>query len=187
MKKSNRAVFLDRDGTLIRERHYLSDPAKLSLFQGAPSALKDLRKAGWKLILVTNQSGLARGYFKLADLRRVHEALRRRLQQSGVRLDAIYVCPHGPRSRCSCRKPKPGLLRRAARDFGLDLKKCIMVGDKRADIRAGRSAGTKTVLVRTGYGRKQKGFSEKPGRHFQAAGLAQAVRWILKTSNERKN
>ncbi len=146
------AVFMDRDGTLVRERGYLADPDELELLPGVPGALQNLRAAGFALIVISNQSGVGRGLFPLT---RVHEAmarLRRLLRDHGVELDAIYFCPHRPDEGCTCRKPGPGLLERAAVDQGLALGRSVMIGDKLIDAEAGRRSGGRGVLVRTGYG-----------------------------------
>ncbi len=117
MKK--RAVFLDRDGVLIRDAEYLGDPKDMRVLKGAVPALRLLREAGFKLVVVTNQSGVARGYFTMADVRRVHAALKKALAKCGARWDAVYVSPHGPDSAHPWRKPKPGMLKAAARRLGI--------------------------------------------------------------------
>lgn len=145
-------LLLDRDGTINREVHYLSDPNEVDLLPGAAEAIRRVRKLGWKAVVVTNQTGLARGYFDEATLEAIHERLRALLLERGAELDALYYCPHLPEEECDCRKPKTGLLERAARELGVPLERSVMVGDKPADIGAGRNAGIPTVLVRTGYG-----------------------------------
>lgn len=169
-----RAVFLDRDGVIIKDMDYLSRPEDLRLLPGAARALRALRRAGYKTIVVSNQSGVARGYFTEAALRRVHAALRRRL--GTARPDAIYYCPHGPDDGCACRKPGIAMLRAAARRFKLDLTASWMVGDKRSDVLAGRRAGCRTILVRTGK-------AEKAVADHECRDLAAAARWILTTSS----
>lgn len=149
-----RAVFLDRDGTLIRDRQYDFRPDALELVPGAGPALRRLRAAGFRLVVVTNQSGVARGYFDEAAVRAVHRRLAALLAVAGAPLDACYYCPHhpaGPVSRyavdCACRKPRPGLLLGAAADLAIDLARSWMVGDIWDDCRAGAAAGCRTVLV----------------------------------------
>ena len=149
---SQGAVFLDRDGTVIIERHYLSDPAQVELIPGAGAALRRLRQLGLKLVIVTNQSAIGRGLCDQRQLDAVHARLEQLLADEGVRLDAIYYCPHTPDDGCACRKPAPGLIERAVRELQLDPRRCCVIGDKRCDLEAGRSAGMRTVLVRTGYG-----------------------------------
>lgn len=151
-----RFVLLDRDGTINRERHYLSEPDQLELCPNAGPGLRRMLELGLGLIVVTNQSGIARGYFDEAKLREIHERLRQMLRLEGVLLHGIYACPHGPDDQCRCRKPGTGLAERAAADFGLDLSECFMIGDKACDIDLGRSVNATTLLVRTGYGKESE-------------------------------
>ncbi|MFJ4982133.1 D-glycero-alpha-D-manno-heptose-1,7-bisphosphate 7-phosphatase [Streptomyces coeruleorubidus] len=148
------AVFLDRDGTVTEPRHYPARPADLVLAPGVGPALRRLQRQGWSLVLVTNQSGLARGLFSLRTLDAMHRYLRTLLTSHGVRLDGIYVCPHHPDGavdglsfRCACRKPNAGLLVVAAEELDLDLASSWMVGDFASDIDAGRRAGCRTAWV----------------------------------------
>lgn len=152
-----RAVFLDRDGTLVRPRHYPSQPQDLVLFDGIAPSLRTLQAAGFRLVVITNQSGLAHDYFSEDDLARMHDYLRRMLEEHSVRLDAIYYCPHHPDGvvpalaiSCDCRKPRPGMLLRAAHDLRLDLAASWFLGDILDDVEAGNSAGCRTVLVDLG-------------------------------------
>jgi histidinol-phosphate phosphatase family protein len=146
------AVFLDRDGTVIVERHYLSDPEGVELLPGAAEALRALQRRGLPLVLITNQSPIGRGLFGPERLEAIHARLRELLAGAGVRLDGIYYCPHTPEEGCACRKPRSGLLERAARELDLDLARSFVIGDKGCDIDAGRRVGAMTILVRTGYG-----------------------------------
>lgn len=153
------AVFLDRDGTLIEEVHYLADPDQVRLIPGAAEAVRALNGAGALVIVVTNQAGVARGYFPESRVAEVHERLSRLLAERGAKVDAYYHCPHHPtegagayRGECACRKPKPGMLLTAARDFDIDLARSWMIGDKACDAGAGAAAGCRTLLVRTGHG-----------------------------------
>jgi D-glycero-D-manno-heptose 1,7-bisphosphate phosphatase len=173
-----RAVFLDRDGVLVEERDYLSRPDQLSVLPGVPKALKELRAAGYKLVVVTNQSGVARGYFSLAMLGRIHRELKRRLAESGAKWDALYFSPHGPDSAHPWRKPGIGMLKAAKKRFGLDLKSSFFVGDTTADVQTALNAGCTAILVRTGHGgRDGKHPKAKPDK--TCADLAAATRWIL--------
>jgi D-glycero-D-manno-heptose 1,7-bisphosphate phosphatase len=147
-----RFVALDRDGTLIAERHYLAEPGQVELIPGAAAGLRRLAGLGLGLVVVTNQSGVGRGYFDLPQLDLVHRRLGQLLAEEGVRLDGIYVCPHTPEDDCTCRKPRPGLLERAATELGFHPRDGFMVGDKACDIEVGRRVGATTFLVRTGYG-----------------------------------
>jgi D-glycero-D-manno-heptose 1,7-bisphosphate phosphatase len=151
-KRRPRFVVLDRDGTIIQERHYLSDPDQVSLIPGAAAALHELQQLGLRLVLITNQSGIGRGYFDHKQLESVHVRLAQLLKNEGVRLDGVYVCPHKPDDDCDCRKPKLGLLEKAASELGLVLEQGIVIGDKISDIEMGRAAHALTILVRTGYG-----------------------------------
>lgn len=149
---SHRAALLDRDGTLIVERHYLSDPEAVELLPGAAAGLREMRRLGFRLVVVTNQSGLSRGYFDAEGLTAIHARLEDLLAAQGVTLDGIYVCPHLPEQGCACRKPAPGLVLRAATDLGFDPTASIVVGDKPCDVDLGEAVGARPFLVRTGYG-----------------------------------
>jgi D-glycero-D-manno-heptose 1,7-bisphosphate phosphatase len=142
-----RAVFLDRDGTLMIDRGYLADPAGVELVPGATHALSALRELGALLVLVSNQSGLARGMVKRDEHARVHARFCELLALEGVVLDGAYYCEHGPDDGCECRKPRDGLLRTAARMLDVDLARSVMVGDKGSDVAAGRAAGCATALL----------------------------------------
>jgi D-glycero-D-manno-heptose 1,7-bisphosphate phosphatase len=177
------AVFLDRDGTLVIERGYLSDPADIALLPGVAHALRKLQAAGYPLVVVSNQSGVGRGLFPES---RVHEAmaqLRLALRARGVELDAIYFCPHRPDAGCDCRKPGVALLERAADDLQLALKRSAMVGDKLLDVETGHNAGAFGLLVRTGYGKGEEqqiaGGEDgvRPDAIFE--GVPAAAEWIL--------
>lgn len=141
-----RAVFLDRDGTIIRDGHYLADPAGVELIVGAAAALRALAKAGFKLVVVSNQSGLARGIIAPAAHDAVHARFVEVLAAEGVALDAVYYCAHGPDDGCDCRKPRAGMISRAVVEHGIDAASSFMIGDKRSDIEAGRAAGCRTVF-----------------------------------------
>ena len=175
----NRAVFLDRDGTIIEDKDYLHLPEEVVIYPGAGAALRRLQDAGFKLILVTNQSGVGRGYFPLEDVHRVHEHLARELAKDGVRFEKIYIAPEAPDAPSRGRKPSPQFLFDARDECQLDLAQCYMIGDKLIDLECGWNAGVKqSLLVRTGYGAKV----EKNGGLKNAVvvdGLAQAVEWIL--------
>lgn len=150
------AVFLDRDGTLVVERGYLTDPEDIELIPGVPEALRDLRSAGYLLVVISNQSGVGRGFFSEETVHAAMARLRGALRERGVELDAIYFCPHRPEAGCPCRKPGTGLLERAEGDLELDLSRSVMVGDKLLDAETGRRAGARGLLVRTGYGRDEE-------------------------------
>lgn len=153
------AVFVDRDGTLVREVGYLSDPAGLELLPGVATALRTLRDAGYPVVVVSNQAGVGRGRFPLARVHETMAALRVALRAEGVELDAITFCPHSPDEGCACRKPGTALLERAADDLLISLRDSVMIGDKRLDAATGQAAGGLGVLVRTGYGREEEALS----------------------------
>lgn len=167
---SSVAVFLDRDGTLLEDHGHLDDPGRVSLLSGVPEALRELRAAGFKLVLVSNQSGVGRGWLSKAKLEAVHEMLLRKLAEQGLSLDAAYYCEHAPEHGCSCRKPRPGLLLNAASDLQLDLRRCWMVGDKRSDAQAGVAAGARAIELRL------DATDEKP---WSARGITAATAAIL--------
>ena len=150
------AVFLDRDGTLVKEVGYLSDPADLEILNGVPAALRALRAAGYALVVVSNQSGVGRGFFGQDRVHAAMARLRTGLRAAGVELDAIYFCPHRPDAGCTCRKPGIGLIERAADDQQLSLRDSAMIGDKVIDALTGLHAGMAAYLVRTGYGRDEE-------------------------------
>jgi D-glycero-D-manno-heptose 1,7-bisphosphate phosphatase len=176
----SRAVFLDRDGTLIEERDYLKDPEQVAVFPGA-AALSSLQKAGFKLFVISNQSGVGRGYFTLKDVERVNERMTQDLARSGVRFDKIYIAPEAPGQPSRGRKPSPQFLFDARDEFGLDLAGSYIIGDKLIDLECGWNAGVKaSILVRTGYGRKLA--QESPAqltKAFVAEDLPAAAKWIL--------
>lgn len=153
----NRAVFLDRDGTIVAEKNYLHRPEDVEVFPGAGAALKRLRDAGFKLFMVSNQSGVGRGYFTMADVERVNAHLCAELARDGVRFEKIYIAPEAPDMPSRGRKPSPQFLFDARDEFGLDLAHSYMVGDKLIDLECGWNAGVKqSLLVRTGYGAKEE-------------------------------
>ncbi|HZO85654.1 MAG TPA: HAD family hydrolase [Verrucomicrobiae bacterium] len=178
----NKAVFLDRDGTLIEDKDYLSRPEEVVIYPGVPDALRRLANAGFKLVIVTNQSGVGRGYFTLADVENVHRYLSDELQRHGVRFERIYVAPEAPDQASRGRKPSPQFLFDARDEFGIDLTRSYIVGDKLIDLACGWNAGVKrAILVRTGYGHKveaQK--TSELARAVVVDDFATAADWILK-------
>ena len=182
------AVFLDRDGTINEQMGYINHISRFVLLPGVIQAIRRLNSLQVPVVVVTNQSGLARGYFPESLLQTVHEEMRRQLQAEGAHVDGIYVCPHHPEARqerfrqnCTCRKPKTGLLEQAAAELKLDLSRSYMVGDRWSDLRCGAAAGTATVLVRTGYGRGEElyiGPQEPLQPDYVADDLLAATAWI---------
>ena len=172
-----RAVFLDRDGTLIEEREYLSQPDQVALYAGAGKALRRLREAGFLLVLVSNQSGVGRGYFTMNNVARVNARLGELLAEEGAALDRIYVAPEAPEQPSRGRKPSPQFLYDARDELGFDLAASYMVGDKKIDLECGWNAGVKhSILVRTGYGRK---FEREAAKAAVVDDLKGAAEWIL--------
>jgi D-glycero-D-manno-heptose 1,7-bisphosphate phosphatase len=166
------AVFFDRDGTLMEETHYCSDPSQVKLYPGVLDALHKLKQAGFRTFVVTNQSGIGRGLITEAQYRAVEAELLRQIGE-GL-LDASYFCPDAPGLPSLRRKPEPGMLLEAAADFGIDLARSYLIGDKSADIECGRRAGASTILVLTGYGAEQVCRPD-----FTAPGVVQAVQLVL--------
>lgn len=177
-----RAVFLDRDGTLIEERHYLHRPEDVNFFPGAIASLQRLTAAGYRLMMVTNQSGVGRGYFTMADVLRVHQHMAAMLSQHGVSFDEFYVAPEAPEQPSRGRKPAPAFLWDARDTFGLDLAGSYMVGDKLIDLECGWNAGVKeSILVRTGYGEQVwRSAGERLKTAIVAEGLPQVADYILR-------
>ena len=152
----HKAIFMDRDGTVSEEVGYMYHAGLYKPFPWAGPAVRRINESGMKAILVTNQSGVGRGYFDEALVGQVHEILRAELAQSNAKLDAVYYCPHEPEAACDCRKPMPGMLLRAQRELGIDLSQSYMIGDKQVDVETGHAAGAKSILVLTGYGREER-------------------------------
>jgi D-glycero-D-manno-heptose 1,7-bisphosphate phosphatase len=187
MSGLRRAVFLDRDGTIVEEAGYPDRLERIVFFPFTVDAIRTLNGGGFAVVLVTNQSGIARGIVPEPFVAEAHGYIADRLRAGGAGIDAVYYCPHHPdatdpalRGPCDCRKPQPGLLRRAAADLGLDLSRSFMVGDRWKDIGAGQAAGVRGVLVRTGVGREQEqqAAARLPGAVI-VDDLAAAAAWIL--------
>lgn len=189
-----RAVFIDRDGTISEEVGYINHPSRFRIFPYAAPAVRLLNERGWLAILVTNQAGVARGYFSEEMIHTVHDRLVNELARNGARLDAIYYCAHHPsvgespyRLDCDCRKPKPGLIRRAAEEFNIDLAASWMIGDRYGDIELALNAGVRRAFVMSGYGRGEWEYQRESWRHqpeLVAEDLFQAVLAVLDRSNE---
>jgi histidinol-phosphate phosphatase family protein len=180
VKGKARAVFVDRDGVLVEEVDYLVEPDQLKLIGGSAAALKSLRRAGYKLIVISNQSAVARGMLSLRGLGLITARLKKMLGREGARLDAFYYCVHHPQFTrpCACRKPGQALVKQAAKRFHLDLSSSYFVGDTTTDMATARRAGMTALLVRTGYGGKDGGYRARPHKTFRR--LSSAAAWILK-------
>jgi D-glycero-D-manno-heptose 1,7-bisphosphate phosphatase len=179
---SQPAVFLDRDGTINEEMGYINHLSRFRLLPQAAPAIRRLNEAGVKVVVVTNQSGAARGYFPPALVDKVHAHLKQLLAAGGAHLDGIYACLHGPADGCDCRKPRPTLMEQAARDLDLDLARSYAVGDRYKDIETAANAGARGILVLTGYGRGEYEYLRAEQRAHPvhvASDLLEAVEWIL--------
>ena len=184
MATSKAAVFLDRDGVVIEEVDYLCRPEQLKLIPGAARAIARLRRAGFKVVLITNQSGVARGFLTLKTLREVHALLKQRLAAQGAALDGLYFCPHLPAKAggkgCACRKPGLALLQKARKRFRLDFARSYFVGDSTTDVLTAKRAGCTAVLVRTGKAGRDGVYRAKP--HRVCRDLAAAADWMLRAA-----
>ena len=190
------AVFLDRDGTINEQMGYINHISRFQLLPGVGAAIARLNRQGMPVVVVTNQSGLARGYFPAALLEAVHEKMFRELAEAGAQIDALYLCPHHPeakearyRQACDCRKPKTGMLEQAARELGLDLGRSYVIGDRWSDLRCGAAVGASTILVLTGYGRGDAcyiGPTQAVQPDFIAEDLTAAVDWLLVREADRR-
>ncbi|MDI6703313.1 MAG: D-glycero-beta-D-manno-heptose 1,7-bisphosphate 7-phosphatase [bacterium] len=191
MIRNKRAVFLDRDGTINEDLDYVIDPSHFKLLDKVLDGMRLLQQNYFKIIVISNQSGVSRGYFTIHQVDNFHRKMRDELKKGGIEVDGIYFCPHYKNGKvkeyaidCLCRKPNPGLILQAANDFQLDLKRCFMVGDKILDVEAGIKAGCKSILVLTGKGKEElknrKAWEIHP--HYITRDLLDAAYWIIKTS-----
>ncbi len=189
------AVFLDRDGTINEQMGYINHICRFQLLPGAAEAIGKLNDASIPVVVVTNQSGLARGYFPESLLGDVHGKMEKQLAEKGAHVDGIYICPHHPeakeekfRENCNCRKPKTGLFEAAVKDLNIDLAGSYVVGDRWSDLKAAHKCGAKGILVLTGYGRgdyEYIGPQQQVQPHFVAEDLDRAVEWILSDLKEK--
>jgi histidinol-phosphate phosphatase family protein len=182
MPAKNRAVFVDRDGTLNINIDYLSDPARYQLYPGVASGLKMLRDAGFIIVVVTNQSGIGRGIFDERTLEMIHLRMKELLALEGASVDAIYFCPHHPNDRCACRKPGTALFERAVRELDIDPESSFVIGDTELDVGAGKKMGAMTALVPEPRHRartlgEMKNWNARPD--FVGEDFLDAVRWVL--------
>jgi histidinol-phosphate phosphatase family protein len=175
---SQRAVFLDRDGVLMHDANYVGQVERVVILDDAPAALARLQAAGFRLFVVTNQSGVGRGYFPREAVDQIHALLDKTFAGAGAHIERYFVCPHHPEDGCECRKPKPKHLLEAAREYGLNLAACFMIGDRRSDVECGQNAGARTVLVLTGAGRETLAEGAAHPDHV-AADVGAAADWIL--------
>jgi D-glycero-D-manno-heptose 1,7-bisphosphate phosphatase len=182
----NRAIFLDRDGTMIAEKNYLCRVEDVEIFPATPAGLKKLRAAGFKLFIVSNQSGVGRGYFTMADVDKVNQFICGELARDGIRFEKIYIAPEKPDAPSRGRKPSPQFLFDARDEFNLNLAECFLVGDKLIDLECGWNAGVKkSILVRTGYGTElERKEPENISRAIVADDLDKAAEWILQSNSK---
>lgn len=173
-----RAVFLDRDGVIIAEVNYLRRVEQMRVLRGTPEGISLLRRAGFKVIVISNQSAVARGYVTRRALEGIHKELRRRLKAEGAALDAVYFCPHHPDAACRCRKPALGMIKAAQKRFKIDLKNSFFIGDSTTDMKTAFNAGCAGILVRTGKGGRDGNYRVKP--HRKCRNLFAAARWITR-------
>lgn len=191
MEKTRRAVFLDRDGVLNEDRNYIWKPEDFVLSPGAVEALATLQAAGFLLVVVTNQSGIARGFFTENDYQNLTAYMRGLLEGYGIRLAGVYHCPHHPvygkgpyRVSCGCRKPQPGLILQASEELGIDVRRSFLVGDKQSDMEAGRTAGVgRCILVRTGHALDKK---DMAAADICLNDLREASDWIISHSKTQQ-
>ncbi|OGR92446.1 MAG: hypothetical protein A2992_07670 [Elusimicrobia bacterium RIFCSPLOWO2_01_FULL_59_12] len=181
MVKKKPLLLIDRDGTLITEQDYLKDPRKVRFLSGSIAGLRRLSDAGYQMVVVSNQSGIGRGLMTQRDVQRVTRRFLGMLTARGIRMAGVYWCPHHPTAGCACRKPKLGLIRKAARRLKRSWKGCISVGDKWCDVALGRRTGGRGILVMTGYGRRSlRETGRHPAADFTARNFQSAAHWILK-------
>lgn len=167
-------VVLDRDGTINVDRHYLSDPAQLEFAPGAVGGLQKLSAAGCRLIIITNQSGVGRGFFDLQQLERVHDTLRRMLEDIGVSVEGVYVCPHAPDAGCGCRKPESGLMELAAKELKFNPARSFVIGDKESDVQFGLRCGATTILI------DSHGEQACSQACYRVRDLLEAAEWVVR-------
>lgn len=177
----NRAVFLDRDGTIARDVHYCRTPEDFELLPTVPEAIKVLNASGFKVVVITNQSGIARGYFTEETLAQIHKKMVDELKKHGASVDSIYYCPHQPDEGCECRKPRTALFRQATKELDIDLTRSYVIGDMQMDIDAGKTLGCQTVLVTTGLNNANE-VANSPD--YSADTLLQAAQWITSQPKE---
>lgn len=183
-----KAVFLDRDGTINVDPGYLGDPEKFHFLPGVVNALTRLREAGYLIFVISNQSGIARGFFRDEDLKKIHDKMTTALRAQGIALDGIYYCPHHPAEQCSCRKPSPKMVLEASRSYDIELRDSYFIGDRTSDIETGKNAGCRTILVLTGAGEEAyAALSKSQQPDHVARDLSGAVSWMLDRPEKGKN
>ena len=172
-------ILLDRDGTIIVDKHYLSDPEGVELFPNSAQGLKAMQDAGYELLVTTNQSGIGRGFYSEEDMHAVNERMVELLAEHGVYIKALYFCPHAPDHDCDCRKPAPGMFDQAIAEFGMTPEECYVIGDKLCDVELGMARKAKSILVRTGKGQKEEPLCVDKADYI-ADDLLDAANFIIK-------
>ncbi|MEM2869030.1 MAG: HAD family hydrolase [Thermoplasmata archaeon] len=188
MSVKKKAVFVDRDGTLNVNIDYLSDPSLYQLYPGVAEGLRMLKEEGFVIVVVTNQSGIGRGFFDETTLERIHDKMRLELAKGGASVDRVYYCPHLPSEGCACRKPGTALFERAAEELGIDLRQSFVIGDTYMDVAAGHTIGARTALVPEPRHRERilaemKGWDVRPD--FIGEDFLSAARWVVEISRGR--
>lgn len=178
----HKAAFLDRDGTIARDVHYCRRVEDFGILPRVTEAIRLLNRKGYRVAVITNQSGIARGYFSQETLSLIHQKMITVLEERGAHIDGVYVCPHHPDEGCECRKPKPTLLKRAANDLSIDLERSYMIGDDDKDVQAGIAAGCRTVWLTTEPPRQEQ---PRPFSDHVAADLYDAVQWLLEDATRQ--
>lgn len=178
-QRSLKVVFVDRDGVINRDRDdYVKSVAEFEFLPGAPEALARLYRGGWTLFIVSNQASIAKGLMTTDELERINAVIRARVEAAGGKIERMYYCPHHPDDKCDCRKPLPGMLHQAERDYDIELSRAVFVGDAERDIRAGKSAGCRTILVLSGKLTAEDAAAITPTPDHVAADLSAAADWI---------
>lgn len=182
----NRAVFLDRDGTINVDTGYISDPDDLVFIKGAKKGVKLLKDNGFLVFIVTNQSGIGRRYFSLKRFNAVNERLLSLFSKDGIKIDGIYFCPHHPNKKCRCRKPKPKIVYDIAKKYEIDLKKSYFVGDKLIDVQTGKNAGCKTILLDATTTQRIEDEEDWTQPDFVGEDLYEAGKWIVRHRKKKR-
>jgi len=177
-KKISPVIFLDRDGVINEEIHYLHEPEKFKIIHGVIEGLKKMQDMGYKLIIITNQAGIGLGYYTKEDFFRVNSRMLKELSKNGIMIHKIYFCPHSEADNCNCRKPRTGMFEKAKQDLKIIMERSFTIGDRTIDILAGKNTGTKTILVKTGYGGNDGKYEVEAD--FTAKDLVEAAEWIKK-------
>jgi D,D-heptose 1,7-bisphosphate phosphatase len=193
LMRSQRVVFIDRDGTLVEEKNFLSKVEEVKFIPGSIEAIKTFKDLGYKVVAISNQSGIARKILTEKIVEEINEYIQSELEKEGAKLDGIYYCPHNPDDNCSCRKPETGLLKKASEELNLDLNDAIVIGDKSSDVLLGRKIGARSILVLTGYGKEELKKIQSVSKEskflkpdFVAKDLFSALLWIKGNSFEKK-